>query len=163
MSMGFLVDEKSPVVWRGLMVMSAIDKLVRQVAWGPLDYLIVDTPPGTGDTHLSLIQNIPLSGVLLVTTPQTAALQVARRGIGLFQKLQVPVVGIVENMSSVTCAKCHHSTPIFGQGTAQMAAELVELNMTSTLANYATEAGVVNVNLVLGIRVKTIKQLAHHG
>nr|CAD7443178.1 unnamed protein product [Timema bartmani] len=149
MSMGFLVDEKSPVVWRGLMVMSAIDKLTRQVAWGPLDYLIVDTPPGTGDTQLSLIQNIPLSGwfgaditefelyrllkvqermyrkgVLLVTTPQTAALQVARRGIVLFQKLQVPVVGLVENMSSVTCAKCQHSTPIFGQGTAKMAAEL---------------------------------------
>ncbi|GLH09046.1 Cytosolic Fe-S cluster assembly factor NUBP2 homolog [Gryllus bimaculatus] len=118
------VDEKSPVVWRGLMVMSAIEKLLRQVDWGSLDYLIVDTPPGTGDTQLSLIQNIPISGVLLVTTPQKAALQVTQRGAVLFQKLEVPVVGIVENMSHVVCPNCQHSSSLYGHGTKDLASNL---------------------------------------
>ncbi|KAK7794224.1 hypothetical protein R5R35_012545 [Gryllus longicercus] len=124
MSMGFLVDEKSPVVWRGLMVMSAIEKLLRQVDWGSLDYLIVDTPPGTGDTQLSLIQNIPITGVLLVTTPQKAALQVTQRGAVLFQKLEVPVIGIVENMSHVVCPNCQHSSSLYGHGTKDLASNL---------------------------------------
>lgn len=122
--MGFLVDPKSPVIWRGLMVMSALDRLIRQTAWGELDYLVVDTPPGTGDTHLSLIQNLPLSGVLLVTTPQNAALQVARRGAAMFQKMNVPLAGIVENMSGVTCPKCSHEVQLFGNGTEDLAKEL---------------------------------------
>ncbi|PSN36836.1 Iron-sulfur protein NUBPL [Blattella germanica] len=124
MSMGFLVDEKSPVMWRGLMVMSALEKLLRQVAWKPVDYLIVDTPPGTGDTHLSLIQNLPIAGVLLVTTPQAAALDVARRGAKMFQRLNVPVVGIVQNMSTVVCPNCHHSLTLYGNGTNDLASEL---------------------------------------
>lgn len=124
MSMGFLIDEKSPVVWRGLMVMSALDRLLRQVAWGPLDYLIVDTPPGTGDTLLSLTQNLPISGTLIVTTPQRAALEVARRGAKMFKKLDVPIAGIVENMTSVTCPKCNHEVPLFGEGAAPLADEL---------------------------------------
>ncbi|XP_043504633.1 iron-sulfur protein NUBPL [Polistes fuscatus] len=124
MSMGFLIDEKSPVVWRGLMVMSALDKLLHQVAWDPLDCLIIDTPPGTGDTHLSLIQNIFITGALLVTTPQRAALDVTRRGAKMFEKLNVPVSGIVENMSSISCPKCMTKIPIFGNKTEALAREL---------------------------------------
>ncbi|KAJ1520546.1 hypothetical protein ONE63_003663 [Megalurothrips usitatus] len=108
MSMGFLVNKDSPVIWRGLMVMQALDRLLRQVAWGPVDYLVVDTPPGTGDTHLSLIQNVPVSGVLLVTTPQTAALQVTQRGANMFKKLDIPIIGIIQNMSSVECPNCQN-------------------------------------------------------
>ncbi|KAI4486804.1 PREDICTED: iron-sulfur protein NUBPL [Polistes canadensis] len=124
MSMGFLIDEKSPVVWRGLMVMSALDKLLHQVAWDPLDCLIIDTPPGTGDTHLSLIQNIFITGALLVTTPQKAALDITRRGAKMFEKLNVPVSGIVENMSSISCPKCMTKIPIFGNKTETLAREL---------------------------------------
>ncbi|XP_070151526.1 iron-sulfur cluster transfer protein NUBPL-like isoform X3 [Polyergus mexicanus] len=124
MSMGFLIDEKSPVVWRGLMVMSALDKLVNQVAWGSLDYLVIDTPPGTGDTHLSLIQNFFITGALLVTTPQKVALEVTRRGANMFKKLDIPVAGIVENMSTVMCPKCMTEIPVFGNATLSLAREL---------------------------------------
>ncbi|XP_011157755.1 iron-sulfur protein NUBPL isoform X2 [Solenopsis invicta] len=124
MSMGFLIDEKSPVVWRGLMVMNALNKLVNQVAWGPLDYLVIDTPPGTGDTHLSLIQTLFITGVLLVTTPQKVALEVTRRGANMFKKLNIPVAGIVENMSSVTCPKCMTEVPLFGNATLSLVKEL---------------------------------------
>lgn len=154
MSMGFLVDEKSPVMMRGLMVMSMIDKLLRQVSWGELDYLVVDTPPGTGDTHISLIQNVPISGMLnhkivclisskktiykiesfqkiskfkgvvLVTTPHEAALQVCGRGALMFTKLRVPIIGIVQNMSRVICTNCHSDMKIFGTGTEQLAFQL---------------------------------------
>ncbi|XP_063229380.1 iron-sulfur cluster transfer protein NUBPL isoform X2 [Bacillus rossius redtenbacheri] len=125
MSMGFLIDEASPVVWRGLMVMSALSKLLYQVSWGAVDYLVVDTPPGTGDTQLSLVQNLPLSGAVLVTTPQAAALQVTRRGAALFRKLGVPVLGVVGNMSCVACPKCSHTSQLFGSGTQQLATQLV--------------------------------------
>ncbi|KAM0737160.1 Iron-sulfur cluster transfer protein NUBPL [Formica fusca] len=124
MSMGFLIDEKSPVVWRGLMVMSALDKLVNQVAWGSLDYLVIDTPPGTGDTHLSLIQNFFITGALLVTTPQKVALEVTRRGANMFKKLDIPVAGIVENMSTIMCPKCMTEIPVFGNATLSLAREL---------------------------------------
>ncbi|XP_066993394.2 iron-sulfur cluster transfer protein NUBPL isoform X2 [Anabrus simplex] len=140
MSMGFLVDEKSPVIWRGLMVMSAIERLLRQVAWGPVDYLIVDTPPGTGDTHLSLIQNIPITGVLLVTTPQSAALHVTRRGAVMFQNLNVPVAGLVQNMSTVICPKCSNNFSIFGNGSQSLADELgIELLQDIPLDTKITE------------------------
>ncbi|XP_033226865.1 iron-sulfur protein NUBPL isoform X2 [Belonocnema kinseyi] len=124
MSMGLLVNKESAMIWRGLMVMSALDKLIRQVAWGPLDYLIVDTPPGTGDTHLSLVQNIPVDGVLLVTTPQKTALDVTRRGALMYKKLNVPLVGIVENMSSVICPKCNHEASLFRDGSLNLAWEM---------------------------------------
>ncbi|XP_014289624.1 iron-sulfur cluster transfer protein NUBPL [Halyomorpha halys] len=124
MSMGFLVTEKSAVIWRGLMVMSALDRLLRQVQWGPLDYLVVDTPPGTGDTLLSLIQNLPISGVIMVTTPQKAAVQVARRGGSMLQKLSVPIIGIVENMSYIRCPNCSHEVSLFGDNTKDLATEL---------------------------------------
>ncbi|XP_033338999.2 iron-sulfur cluster transfer protein NUBPL isoform X1 [Megalopta genalis] len=124
MSMGFLIDDKSPVIWRGLMVMSAIQKLLYQVAWDPLDYLVIDTPPGTGDTHLSLIQNIPVTGALLITTPQKAALEVSRRGLNMFKQLDIPIIGIVENMSSIICPKCDNEIALYDDGVKTMASEL---------------------------------------
>lgn len=120
MSMGFLLEKGAPVIWRGLMVMQALDKLMRQVDWGDkIDYLIVDTPPGTGDTHLSLVQNLPIAGVILVTTPQTAAVQVMKRGANMFTKLNVPIIGIIENMSSVNCPSCKKDVPLYGSDDGQ--------------------------------------------
>ncbi|RWS14425.1 iron-sulfur protein NUBPL-like protein [Dinothrombium tinctorium] len=127
MSMGFLVDEKEAFVWRGLMVMSAIGKLLRGVAWGSLDYLFVDMPPGTGDTQLSITQNIPVSGAVIVTTPQDVALDDARRGVTMFTKVGVSILGIVQNMSTFICEKCGHESHIFGQNGAERLAQ--ELNV----------------------------------
>ena len=121
--MGFLIDEKSPVVWRGLMVMSALDKLLRQTAWGKLDYLIIDTPPGTGDTHLSLVQNLPVTGALLVTTPQKAAVDVTRRGASMYEKVNVPLAGIVANMTNVICPNCKSEVPLAKDTTESIAKE----------------------------------------
>ncbi|XP_028677719.1 iron-sulfur protein NUBPL [Erpetoichthys calabaricus] len=122
MSMGFLIEESAPVVWRGLMVMSAVEKLLRQVAWGNLDYLIIDMPPGTGDVQLSITQSIPVSGAVIVTTPQDLALIDARRGAEMFKKVNVPVLGLVQNMNVFRCPKCHHETHIFGEDGAQQLA-----------------------------------------
>ncbi|XP_039394773.1 iron-sulfur protein NUBPL isoform X2 [Mauremys reevesii] len=114
MSMGFLVEETAPVVWRGLMVMSAIEKLLRQVDWGQLDYLVIDMPPGTGDVQLSVSQNIPVTGAVIVSTPQDIALLDAHKGAEMFRKVHVPVLGLVQNMSVFQCPKCKHETHIFG-------------------------------------------------
>lgn len=125
MSMGFLVEETAPIVWRGLMVMSAIEKLLRQVEWGQLDYLVIDMPPGTGDVQLSISQNIPISGAVIVSTPQDIALLDAERAAKMFQKVNVPVLGIVQNMSFFQCPKCKHETYIFGaEGAKELAAKL---------------------------------------
>ncbi|XP_072016494.1 iron-sulfur cluster transfer protein NUBPL-like [Amphiura filiformis] len=129
MSMGFLVDEKSPIVWRGLMVMSAVQKLIRQVSWGPLDYLVVDMPPGTGDAQLSLSQLIPIAGAVIVSTPQDIALLDARRGAEMFRKVDVPVLGLVQNMSVFECPKCGHQTHIFGQDGARSVAKEMGLDI----------------------------------
>ncbi|XP_035183631.1 iron-sulfur protein NUBPL isoform X2 [Oxyura jamaicensis] len=114
MSMGFLIDETAPVVWRGLMVMSAVEKLLRQVDWGRLDYLVIDMPPGTGDVQLSVSQNIPVAGAVIISTPQDVALLDARKGAEMFRKVRVPVLGLVQNMSVFQCPKCKHETHIFG-------------------------------------------------
>lgn len=106
------------------MVMGAIDRLLRQVAWGPLDYLIVDTPPGTGDTHLSLVQNLPVAGALLVTTPQKAAVDVTRRGASMYGKVNIPLVGIVSNMTNVICPNCKSEVPLSKDGTDTLTKEL---------------------------------------
>ncbi|KPJ19983.1 Iron-sulfur protein NUBPL [Papilio machaon] len=124
MSMGLLVSGENAVVWRGLMVMQALDRLTRHVAWGPLDCLVVDTPPGTGDTHLSLAQNLPIDGAIVVTTPQSAALQVTKRGVNMFEKLKVPIIGLVENMSHAMCSKCGTKNFIFGNETKKTANEM---------------------------------------
>ncbi|XP_050437717.1 iron-sulfur protein NUBPL isoform X2 [Adelges cooleyi] len=121
MSMGNLMTNNSAAIWRGLMVMAAIDKLIRGVNWDRTDYLIVDTPPGTGDTHLSLAQNLPIDGVVIVTTGQKAAVDVTKRGITMFKKLNLPIVGLVQNMSGVKCSNCSHINQIFGNTIQEVA------------------------------------------
>ncbi|RXN20688.1 iron-sulfur NUBPL-like protein [Labeo rohita] len=129
MSMGFLVEEVAPIVWRGLMVMSAIEKLIRQVDWGNLDYLVIDMPPGTGDVQLSITQNIPIAGAVIVSTPQDIALLDARRGAEMFRKVNVPVLGLVQNMSVFHCPKCSHQTHIFGSDGAKELARTLGVEM----------------------------------
>ena len=116
MSIGFLVDAESPMVWRGPMVTSALEQLLRDTLWGDLDYLVVDMPPGTGDIQLTLAQKVPVTGSVIVTTPQDIALLDARKGIRMFEKVGVPILGIVENMSMHICSNCGHAEPIFGEG-----------------------------------------------
>lgn len=124
MSIGFLMDEDTPVIWRGPMVTRALQQLVYETRWDNLDYLIVDLPPGTGDIHLTMAQKIPVSGAVIVTTPQDIALLDARKGLAMFEKVGVPVLGIVENMSTHLCSQCGHEEHIFGQGgAAHMARE----------------------------------------
>jgi len=123
MSMGFLVEEDTPMIWRGPMVMSALQQMLREVAWGELDVLVVDMPPGTGDAQLTLAQQTPLSGAVIVSTPQDLALIDARKGLNMFRRVDVPVLGIVENMSYFTCTKCGERHEIFGHGGARAEAE----------------------------------------
>ena len=129
MSIGFLVDPDQPMVWRGPMVTSALSQLLHQTTWHDLDYLIVDMPPGTGDIQLTLSQQVPVSGAVIVTTPQDIALLDARKGLAMFRKVSVPVLGVIENMSTHVCSACGHEESIFGAGGgAQMAADFdVEL------------------------------------
>jgi ATP-binding protein involved in chromosome partitioning len=123
MSIGFLVEEETPMVWRGPMVMSAIRQMLWEVAWGTLDVLVVDMPPGTGDAQLTLAQQVPLKGAVIVSTPQDLALIDARRGIAMFAKVNVPTLGIVENMSYFQCPECGTRSDIFGHGGARHEAE----------------------------------------
>jgi ATP-binding protein involved in chromosome partitioning len=123
MSIGLLVNEREPLVWRGPMIHSFIQQMLRDVMWGPLDYLVFDMPPGTGDAQLSLSQVVPLSGVVMVTTPQDVALLDVRKAIGMFQRLNVPIIGIVENMSDFACPHCGHHTAIFGDAGGQRIAD----------------------------------------
>jgi ATP-binding protein involved in chromosome partitioning len=123
MSIGFLVEEEDPMIWRGPMVMAAIQQLLREVVWGELDCLVVDMPPGTGDAQLTLAQNVPLAGAVVVSTPQDLALIDARRGISMFNKVDVPVLGIVENMSYFLCPHCGGRSDIFAHGGARHEAE----------------------------------------
>jgi len=119
MSIGFLVEEDSAMIWRGPMVMSAIQQMLREVAWGDLDVLVVDMPPGTGDAQLTMAQNVPLAGAVIVSTPQDLALIDARRGISMFRKVDVPIIGVVENMSTFICPNCGTRHDIFGHGGAR--------------------------------------------
>jgi ATP-binding protein involved in chromosome partitioning len=123
MSIGFLVEEDTAMIWRGPMVMSAITQMLRDVAWGTLDVLVVDMPPGTGDAQLTLAQNVPLKGAVIISTPQDLSLIDARRGLAMFKKVNVPVLGIVENMSYFQCPHCGTRSDIFGHGGARHEAE----------------------------------------
>jgi ATP-binding protein involved in chromosome partitioning len=123
MSIGFLVEEDTAMIWRGPMVMSAITQMLRDVAWGTLDILVVDMPPGTGDAQLTLAQNVPLKGAVIISTPQDLSLIDARRGLAMFKKVNVPVLGIVENMSYFQCPECGTRSDIFGHGGARQEAE----------------------------------------
>ncbi|KAK9773117.1 putative Nucleotide binding protein-like protein [Seiridium cardinale] len=116
MSMGYLVGEDAPVVWRGLMVMKALQQLLHEVEWGGLDVLVLDLPPGTGDTQLSITQQIVLDGSVIVTTPHTLAVKDAVKGINMFKKVNVPILGLVQNMSLFNCPCCSHETAVFGSG-----------------------------------------------
>ncbi len=127
MSMGFMVDEDTAMIWRGPMVQSALMQMLRQVDWGPLDVLIVDMPPGTGDAQLTMAQQVPLAGAVIVSTPQDLALLDAKKGITMFRKVNVPVLGLVENMSSFICPNCQHESPIFGHGGAQREAKKLSI------------------------------------
>jgi ATP-binding protein involved in chromosome partitioning len=123
MSIGFLVEEETPMIWRGPMVMGALEQMMGQVAWGPLDVMIVDMPPGTGDAQLTMSQRVPLAGAVIVSTPQDVALLDARRGVRMFEKVNVPVLGLIENMSFFCCPNCGHRADIFSHGGARREAE----------------------------------------
>jgi len=133
MSIGFLVDEESAMIWRGPMVTSALQQLLGDTAWGPLDYLVIDLPPGTGDIQLTLAQKIPVAGAVIVTTPQDIALLDARRAINMFSKVDVPVLGVVENMSTHICTACGHEEAIFGHGGGEQMAKDFEVPLLGRL------------------------------
>jgi len=123
MSMGFMIPEDTPMIWRGPMVMGAITQLLRDVNWAPLDVLVCDLPPGTGDAQLTMAQNVPLAGAVIVSTPQDIALLDAKKGLNMFRKVDVPVLGIIENMSYFCCPNCGHRSDIFSHGGARREAE----------------------------------------
>ncbi|KAF0143229.1 MAG: ATP-binding protein involved in chromosome partitioning, partial [Rhodospirillaceae bacterium] len=128
MSIGFMVPEDAPVIWRGPMVIGALEQLLRDVEWGAMDILVIDLPPGTGDTQLTISQRVPLTGVVIVSTPQDIALLDARKGLNMFRKVEVPVFGIIENMSYYICPKCGHRAEIFAHGGAKKTAEELSCN-----------------------------------
>ncbi len=123
MSMGFLVEEDTPMIWRGPMVQSALEQMMRDVSWGELDIMVVDMPPGTGDIQLTLAQKVPLTGAVIISTPQDIALMDARKGLNMFRKVGVPVFGLIENMSYFTCPKCGERSEIFSHGGAKVEAD----------------------------------------
>lgn len=133
MSIGFLIDEETPMIWRGPMVTQALEQLLNDTNWSDLDYLVIDLPPGTGDTQLTLAQKVPVSGALIVTTPQDIALLDARKGLKMFQKVEVPVLGVVENMSIHICSKCGHEEHIFGTGGGARMAEQYGIKLLGSL------------------------------
>jgi ATP-binding protein involved in chromosome partitioning len=125
MSLGLITDPDTPVIWRGPMVMKALDQFLTDVKWGELDFMVIDLPPGTGDAQLTLTQKVPLTGAVIVTTPQDVALIDARKGLAMFRKVNVPVLGIVENMSYYICGHCGERTEIFGHGGGRKTAEML--------------------------------------
>lgn len=133
MSIGYLIDEETPMIWRGPMVTQALEQLLNDTQWKDVDYLIVDLPPGTGDTQLTLAQKVPVTGAVIVTTPQDIALLDARKGLKMFEKVEVPVLGIVENMSIHICSKCGHAEHIFGAGGGQRMADQYHVDMLGAL------------------------------
>ena len=180
MSIGFLIDEETPMIWRGPMVMSAITQMLREVEWGKLDVMVVDMPPGTGDAQLTMAQQVPLKGAVIVSTPQDLALIDARRGVAMFKRVNVPVLGVVENMSYFLCPSCGTRSDIFSHGGAHKEAERlgvpflgeVPLHMTireksdSGLPVVATEPDSEHTQIYRAIASKVLDQLkagAHGG
>lgn len=133
MSIGYLVEEDNPMIWRGPMVTQALEQLLRDTHWRGVDYMIIDLPPGTGDTQLTLSQKIPVSGSIIVTTPQDIALLDARKGLKMFEKVNIPILGIVENMSLHICSKCGHEEAIFGTGGGESMAKEADVNFLGAL------------------------------
>ena len=173
MSIGFLIEEETPMIWRGPMVMSAITQMLREVEWGKLDVMVVDMPPGTGDALLTMAQQVPLKGAVIVSTPQDLALIDARRGVAMFNRVNVPVLGIVENMSYFLCPSCGTRSNIFGYGGARKEAERqgvpflgeVPLHMTireksdSGLPVVATEPDGPHAKIYRDIAIKVLEQI----
>ena len=133
MSIGYLVDEESPMIWRGPMVTQALEQMLRDTLWRGVDYMVIDLPPGTGDTQLTLSQKIPVSGSVIVTTPQDIALIDAKKGLKMFEKVNIPILGIVENMSLHICSNCGHEEAIFGKGGGKAMAEEAGVNFLGEL------------------------------
>jgi ATP-binding protein involved in chromosome partitioning len=135
-SMGFLTDDESPVIWRGPMLHSVVKQFFHEVKWGELDYLIIDMPPGTGDVALSLSQTVPVSGAIVVTTPQEVSLADSRRAVRMYQKLNIPVLGLIENMSYFACPNCAHESDIFGRGGGERTAQTMEVPFLGRIPIY---------------------------
>ena len=133
MSIGFLIDNDTPMVWRGPMVTGALEQLLRETNWHDLDYLVIDLPPGTGDIQLTLAQKIPVTGAIIVTTPQDIALLDARKGLKMFEKVNIPILGIVENMSTHICSNCGHEEHIFGAGGGELMAKDYNVDLLGSL------------------------------
>lgn len=133
MSIGFLVDNDTPMVWRGPMVTGALEQLLRDTKWNDVDYLVIDLPPGTGDIQLTLAQKIPVTGAVIVTTPQDIALLDARKGLKMFEKVGIPILGIVENMSTHICSNCGHEEPIFGAGGGALMSQDYNVDLLGSL------------------------------
>jgi ATP-binding protein involved in chromosome partitioning len=133
MSIGFMIDEETPMIWRGPMVTQALEQLLRDTRWKSLDYLVIDLPPGTGDVQLTLAQKVPVSGAVIVTTPQDIALLDARKGLKMFEKVEVPVLGVVENMSIHICSECGHAEHIFGSGGGEKMCEQYNVDFLGSL------------------------------
>lgn len=133
MSMAFLTSEDTPVVWRGPMVSGALIQLITQTAWNDLDYLVIDMPPGTGDIQLTLAQKVPVAGAVIVTTPQDLALLDAKKGIEMFRKVNIPILGVVENMAVHICSNCGHAEHLFGEGGGERLAELFQVELLASL------------------------------
>jgi len=135
-SMGFLANDESPVIWRGPMLHSVIQQFFHDVKWGELDYLVVDMPPGTGDVALSLNQTVPVAGAIVVTTPQEVSLADSRRAVRMYQKLNIPVLGLIENMSYFVCPSCKHESDIFGRDGGERTAEMMEIPFLGRIPIY---------------------------
>ena len=133
MSISYLIDENTPMVWRGPMVSSALQQLLMQTQWDALDVLLIDMPPGTGDIQLTLSQKVPVDGAIVVTTPQDIALLDAKKGIEMFRKVEIPVLGVVENMSTHICSNCGHIDPVFGEGGGAKLAEQYQTRLLGKL------------------------------
>lgn len=133
MSIGYLIDEESPMIWRGPMVTQALEQLLNETNWDDLDYLVIDLPPGTGDTQLTLSQKVPVSGAIIVTTPQDIALLDARKGLKMFEKVEVPILGVVENMSTHVCSQCGHEEAIFGEGGGESMAKDYDITLLGSV------------------------------
>ena len=133
MSIGYLIDEETPMIWRGPMVTQALEQLLRDTNWHDIDYLIIDLPPGTGDVQLTLAQKVPVTGAIIVTTPQDIALLDARKGLKMFEKVEIPVLGVVENMSTHICSKCGHEEHIFGAGGGTKMSEQYDVDFLGAL------------------------------
>jgi len=133
MSIGFLIDEETPMIWRGPMVTQALEQMLKETRWDDLDYLVIDLPPGTGDIQLTLAQRVPVTGAVIVTTPQDISLLDARKAYRMFEKVEIPILGVVENMSTHICSQCGHEEPIFGEGGGQSMASQYEVALLGSI------------------------------